>query len=90
MRFATFFIACGALAAGVATASAKPNTGGGGESSCQQCVSHISLGLTPVFTCEVARFAGRKECQTSLLGRNCTESGDYCGFFFPSPNPVIA
>lgn len=93
MRLAKWIIACGAIIGSVATASARMNGGGGGESSCQHCDAHITGGIdfpTVVYTCEVTRWLGRKECQTSLLNHKCTESGDYCGYFVPSPNPVIA
>jgi hypothetical protein len=90
MRFATFIIASGAIFAGIATASAKTNTGGGGDSSCWSCNPIISVDLRVRYVCEATRYAGRKSCENHVLTADCTESGDYCGFFFPPPNPVIA
>ncbi len=95
MRLATMILAGSALIAGIASASAKTNTGGGGTGgSCQYCSAHVTGGIgdlpMTVYTCETAHFTGRRECHTGTLNLTCTESGDYCGFFFPSPNPVIA
>lgn len=91
MRLAIRIIASGAILLGAAAASAKTNTGGGGgESFCFICSQLVSFDGRLIAACEHTRFAGRKSCQTPLLAYDCTLSGDYCGFFFPSPNPVIA
>lgn len=91
MRLAKSIIVSGAILLGAAAASAKTNTGGGGgDSSCFVCSQIVSLDGRPILACESTRFAGRKSCQVPVLAYDCTLSGDYCGFFFPSPNPVIA
>lgn len=90
MRLAKLIIVSGGILLGAAAASAKPNTGGGGDSSCFICSHLVSFDGRLIFACERTRFAGQKSCQTPVLAYDCTLSGDYCGFFFPSPNPIIA
>ncbi len=88
MRLLKTIIIITTLAFGVGPAAARDGLGGFGGDSCQMCNKMVGEDWV-VYRCLDAKYAGRKGCAVTRAPYGCQESGDYCGFFFPSPNPVI-
>jgi hypothetical protein len=88
--FLAFLLLGAALTSGSSPSVAQDNGpgGGGGSGTCTRCTFDK---FAKTYECEKAFGAGMSECTTWIVpgGNVCREGGEPCGFFFPSPTPVI-